>query len=100
MFERPTEEITYKKKKFTVQGFNVIESLNLRARYRKAQAVANDEELLNLMVDALVVAIVKPNVSKKKVQSMPEDDLFALFKAVTIANGFVPGKPKRKPKEN
>lgn len=98
MYERPTAEVTHKKKKFTVQGFNVAESLACRSRFRIAQAKGDDEAYINLMVDMLDIAIVKPSVNKKKLMDMPEQDLGDLFEKVVEANGFT-GKLKGKPKK-
>ena len=100
MFKRPTYKIEYKKKKFEIQGFNVIESLNCRSRFRQAQAKKDEEALTKLAIEMLLIAIVKPTVKKKDIETMPENDLLDLLELVTTTNGFAPGKKTGKSKKS
>ena len=100
MFPRKQSKLEYKGKKFTLQSFNVSETLAMRSRFRRAEKAGDEIDLMKLMVEALVIAIVSPKVTAKKIEGMSEDDLFDFFNAVTVANGFVPGEAKGKKKKS
>lgn len=99
MFVKPTQEITYKKKKFTVEAFSVSQSINFRSLFRRAEKVNDDVALLELMVEMILAAVIKPTLNKKKLGAMSEDDLFKLFALVSVANGFAPGEANGKAKK-
>ena len=75
MFELKQTDLTYKSKKFTVKGLTVSQSIAFRSRFRKAQKINDEVELLQLMVEMILAAVVKPKLDKKKIEAMGEDDL-------------------------
>ncbi len=101
MYERKQSVITVMKKKVTIVAFTVAQTINMKRRYLSAEEKGDEVALLELMIEMVLGGVVKPKMTRAKLEAMSEDDLITLCKAVIVGNGFAPGEaPKRKKKKS
>lgn len=104
MFPKEQKEIEYKGKKFTVEAFSVLSTINLTARIRRANIKQEEDEMLNIILDMVKLAVVKPKLKDSDLKELSADDLLGLCAAACEANGFMAGsnvlpkKPQPKPR--
>ena len=100
-FERKKSEITFKRKKYEIGSLNVSQTINMRARFKRADVRNNESEAIQLMVDFVAMSIIKPKLTAKSIgDGLNLEELHELFEKVAIKQGFLDPKNAAKPKKS
>ena len=95
MFKRKEKQITHAGEKFTVKEFSAVQTIEFSTKLKAMEANKNEVQAVELMIDMILKAIVKPVIKGDDIKELSIEGLSDLWTAVCEGNGFVPVEKKK-----
>jgi hypothetical protein len=95
MQKRKEKQITHSGEKFTVREFSAVQAIEFSTKLKSIEANKNEVQAVDLMIDMILKAVVKPEIKGDDIKELSIDGLSDLWLAVTVGNGFTPAEKKK-----